>query len=209
MGAPGPEQRKEPRYQVTYHTYLASGRRLSYTPSVERVVGLKYAKRSLLVLQNFAIFRLCHAHVRKDTRLSTAFPYCKRRKAGRGLGTRLRNMLSTTLFPGYDNLVKPCHKLVSLYKVVTSCHKTLHKFETNCYKICCFFFAVVVVTRYLHVTCMLHFWQQACNMFPGQYRHATCTLCATCVLYVTCMLHARSILVAHSCGYLLCSSLQL
>ena len=36
-----------------------------------------------------------------------------------------RNMLSTTLFPGYDNLVKPCHKLVSLYKVVTSCHKTL------------------------------------------------------------------------------------
>ena len=104
-----------------------------------------------------------------------------------------RNMLSTTLFPGYDNLVKPCHKLVSLYKVVTSCHKTLHKFETNCYKTFFFFFAVVVVTRYLHVTCMLHFWQQACNMFPGQYRHATCTLCATCVLYVTCMLHARSI----------------
>ena len=96
-----------------------------------------------------------------------------------------RNMLSTTLFPGYDNLVKPCHKLVSLYKVVTSCHKTLHKFETNCYKTC-FFFSVVVVTRYLHVTCMLHFWQQACNMFPGQYRHATCTLCATCVLYVMC-----------------------
>ena len=28
-------------YQVTYHTYLASGGRLSYTPSVERVVGLK------------------------------------------------------------------------------------------------------------------------------------------------------------------------
>ena len=67
MGALGPEQRKEPRCQVTYHTYLASGRRLSYTPSVERVGGLKYAKRSLLVLQNFAIFRLRHAHVRKDT----------------------------------------------------------------------------------------------------------------------------------------------
>ena len=89
MGAPGPERRKEPRYQVTYHTYLASGRRLSYTPSVERVVGLKYAKSSLLALQNFAIFRLHHAHVRKDTRLSTAFPNCKQRKAGRGLGTRL------------------------------------------------------------------------------------------------------------------------
>ena len=69
MGALGPEQRKEPRYQVTYNMYLASGRRLSYTPSVECVVGLKYAKRSLLVLQNFAIFRLRHAHVRKDTRL--------------------------------------------------------------------------------------------------------------------------------------------
>ena len=89
MGAPGPEQRKEPRYQVTYHTYLASGRRLSYTPSVERVVGLKYTKRTLLVLQNFTIFRLRHAHVRKDTRLSTAFPYCKRRKAGRDLGILL------------------------------------------------------------------------------------------------------------------------
>ena len=41
--------RKEPRYQVAYHTYAASGRRLSnsYTPSVECVVGWKYAKRSL------------------------------------------------------------------------------------------------------------------------------------------------------------------
>ena len=40
-----------------------------------------------------------------------------------------RNMLSTTLSPGCYNLVKPGDKLVSLYKVVTSCHKTLHKFE--------------------------------------------------------------------------------
>ena len=29
-------------------------------------------------------------HVRKDNRPSSAFPYCKRRKAGRGLGTRLK-----------------------------------------------------------------------------------------------------------------------
>ena len=36
----GPEQPKEPRYQATYHTYLASGRWLSYRPRVERVVGL-------------------------------------------------------------------------------------------------------------------------------------------------------------------------
>ena len=62
-----------------------------------------------------------------------------------------RNMLSTTLFPGYDNLVKPCHKRVSLYKVVTSCHKTLHKFETNCYKTCFFFFLLLLL---LPGTCM-------------------------------------------------------
>ena len=108
-----------------------------------------------------------------------------------------RNMLLTTLFPGYDNLVKPCHKLVSLYKVVTSCLKTLHKFEINCCKTCVFF-AVVVVTRYLHVTCMLHFWQQACNMFPGQYRHATCTLCATCCcLLCACCMHVVYELLIH------------
>ena len=35
----GSEQQKEQRCKVTYHTYLASGGRLSYTPSVERVVG--------------------------------------------------------------------------------------------------------------------------------------------------------------------------
>ena len=35
----GSEQQEEQRYEVTYHTYLASGGRLSYTPSVERVVG--------------------------------------------------------------------------------------------------------------------------------------------------------------------------
>ena len=31
-----------------------------------------------------------------------------------------RNMLATTLFPGYDDLVKPSDKLVSLHKVVTT-----------------------------------------------------------------------------------------
>ena len=39
MGAMGLEQEKEPRYQVTDHTYIASRGRLSYTPSVDRVVG--------------------------------------------------------------------------------------------------------------------------------------------------------------------------
>ena len=35
----GSEQQEEQRYKVTYDTYLASGGRLSYTPSIERVVG--------------------------------------------------------------------------------------------------------------------------------------------------------------------------
>ena len=33
------EQEEERRYQVRYHTYLASGERMSYSPSVERVDG--------------------------------------------------------------------------------------------------------------------------------------------------------------------------
>ena len=76
-GRTGPRTAKRAKVPGNYHTYLASRRRLSYTPSIERVVGLKYTKHSLLVLQNVAIFRLRHAHVRKDTRLSMAFPYCK------------------------------------------------------------------------------------------------------------------------------------
>lgn len=67
MSAPGPEQQKQPRYQATYHIYLASERQLSYTPSVECVVGWTIR---LLVLQNSVIFWLLHAHRRKDTKLS-------------------------------------------------------------------------------------------------------------------------------------------
>ena len=73
VGALGPDQRKEPNYQVAYHTYVASGRRLSYTLSIERVVIWKYTKHSLLVRQIFAIFGWRHAHMRKDTRLSPLY----------------------------------------------------------------------------------------------------------------------------------------
>ena len=39
-GHKGPRTAKEPQYQVTYHTYLASGgRQLSFTLSIEPVVG--------------------------------------------------------------------------------------------------------------------------------------------------------------------------
>ena len=57
MGVEGPEQQKGPRYQVAYHPYLASRRRLSYTPSVECVFVLK-------IFPNL----LCHAHMKKDTK---------------------------------------------------------------------------------------------------------------------------------------------
>ena len=33
------EQKKEQRWQTTYYTSLAIGERISYTPSVERIVG--------------------------------------------------------------------------------------------------------------------------------------------------------------------------
>ena len=48
-GRTGPRTAKRAKYKVAYHTYLASGRRLSYTLSVEHVVDCKYAKHSLLV----------------------------------------------------------------------------------------------------------------------------------------------------------------
>ena len=76
VGALGPEQQKEPRYKVAYHTYLASRRQLSYTLSIECVVDWKYLKRSLLVRQIFATCWLHHAHVRKDTRLSQFLIFC-------------------------------------------------------------------------------------------------------------------------------------
>ena len=98
-----------------------------------------------------------------------------------------RNMLSTTLFPGYDNLVKPCHKLVSLYKVVTSCHKTLYKFETNCCKTC-FFFFFCCCCCYQVPACDMHVAFLATGMQHVSGPVSTCnsTLCATCMLYVTC-----------------------
>ena len=77
--------------RINCRLYLASGRRLSYTLSVERVVDWKYAKRNQFG-KFFATCWLRHAHVWKDTRLS-GFPYCKRRKAG--LGTRLAQPVFT------------------------------------------------------------------------------------------------------------------
>ena len=49
MGALDPEQCKEPKYQVAYYTFLASGKQ----PNIECEVGWKCMKCSLLVRQIF------------------------------------------------------------------------------------------------------------------------------------------------------------
>ena len=64
------EQQEALRYKVTYHTHVASRGWRSYTPSVESVVGWALCKTWLFILKFFAICRLHHAYVRKDTRLS-------------------------------------------------------------------------------------------------------------------------------------------
>ena len=57
------------RVKVPRNLPCVSGR-LSYTPSVERVVSEQYAKLRSFILKNLAI---CNAHVRKHTRLSLLF----------------------------------------------------------------------------------------------------------------------------------------
>ena len=64
------EQQEELRYQVTYHTYVASGGQLLNTPRVELEVDVKL---SFLVLILFAVCRLRYAYVKKDIRLSPLF----------------------------------------------------------------------------------------------------------------------------------------
>ena len=82
----GPVQQKEPRYQVTYHTYIVSGRRLSCTLCIEHVVGLTIWKTQPVYsppAPKFAIFWLRHTHVKKDTRLSPLFRTASDGKLGR------------------------------------------------------------------------------------------------------------------------------
>jgi len=87
----GSEQQEELRYQVTYHTYsIASRGQLSYTPSIEHVVGLTIHGTSLFHSE-FFFFAICwlgNIHVRKDT----CFSILQAMKAGRDLETRLGQM---------------------------------------------------------------------------------------------------------------------
>ena len=113
-----------------------------------------------------------------------------------------RNMLSTTSFPGCYKLVKPGDKLVSLHKVVTSCHKTLNSTAAKPVSFLCYCCCYQVPACDMHVSYMVCASlknMHATYMFPGKYRHATCTY--TRMLYAMCMWHAHSIRVAHSCGY--------
>ena len=56
--------------------YLASGGLISYTPSIECIIGWTTHKHCLSVLISLFLFQLRHAHVRKGTRLSShVFPF--------------------------------------------------------------------------------------------------------------------------------------
>ena len=67
-----PSSSNSPVAYSTYYTrILAVGGQISYTLNVKRIVGWQRAKHCLSVLKTRALFRLCHSHMRKDTRLST------------------------------------------------------------------------------------------------------------------------------------------
>ena len=86
-GCTGPRTAKTANVAgITYCKYLASGGRLSYTQSVERVVSWTIRETQPVCSENF-----CHFPITSYSHEKTlpAFPYCKWRKTGRGLGTRL------------------------------------------------------------------------------------------------------------------------
>ena len=88
-GQTGPRTAKRAKYQVTYYTYLASSRQLSYTPSIVRVAGWTIREMQPISSANFHHFPIMSSHMRKRYLALPAFPYCKRQKAGWNLGTRL------------------------------------------------------------------------------------------------------------------------
>ena len=113
VGTLGPEQRKEPRYEVAYHTYLASGRRcLTHWPlsawSVEIMpnTACKFGKFSQLA--DYAMLTW------EKILGSPRFLYCKQRKAGRGLGRRLTcTLVTSVLHSRLSSLL--CHTWVVTY----------------------------------------------------------------------------------------------
>ena len=95
MGAEGPEQQKQPMQQVTFRMYLASRGWLLYASSVEHVVAWTIRKMQPVCFENF-----CHfpSSCEKRYQALSTFPYCKRWKVGRGLGTRVFYIISAILW---------------------------------------------------------------------------------------------------------------
>ena len=61
------------RMNVTYHTYLASGGRLSYSPGIEHVHGSITRKCSVLVLKILPFVKYAREELYQAL---TALPYC-------------------------------------------------------------------------------------------------------------------------------------
>ena len=76
--------------------YLASGGQLSYTPSVERVVGWTILETQPVRSEIFLPFQIMSCSHEKIDQALPAFPYCKRWKAGRGLGNEAKSYALTT-----------------------------------------------------------------------------------------------------------------
>ena len=74
-------------YQVTYHTYLASKGRLSYSPSVECVdAWLNNMQNVASSLRTFCGLSTTSYSREGMYQALPALSYCKRQKAGRGTG---------------------------------------------------------------------------------------------------------------------------
>ena len=67
---------------INYHMYLASGKRMSYTPSIVHVVSWTICKMQPVSSANVCHFPITSSHVRKDTKLSPLFHPASNRKLG-------------------------------------------------------------------------------------------------------------------------------
>ena len=111
------------RYQVNYHTYmyLANGRWLSYTPSVEHVVS--WTIRETQPFSDYIISR------EKRYQALSVFPYCKRQKAGWWLGKRLtlHNIKAYFFLRWGSWLFMHVYIALSCMTVLTVAHSSCHR----------------------------------------------------------------------------------
>ena len=104
-----------------------------------------HAVVTLAHVQTLSTTLLSWRHVKKDTRPSPTFPYCKRQKAGWGLGTRLVQWRAARWMSGqWDPVARKwskshdeiCHKLHmptlqqrGLFLVSCQVYKLIHKLD--------------------------------------------------------------------------------